>query len=345
MLLSHTKRQRIIKSQSTLSTKAVIESLLRKWVNVKDDILLNATPVIQDEETRRFEKDLHEYIELEEKLDPEFEFGGRAVIRGRSYSPPPVRHRLPPPHRITRHRDYVRNGENSKTEYWRPWGDNRSALLSSLRFRGWQPVYMRGTDAGQTWFYGKDVVHVRRFEDGYMPQEGPVKTTNDTTGANATKANVTEYLIISTEWVEEEAIQRIGFQYQLLPSGHFSLDPRITWGDIELLLGATATFREERLYRKYRGLPGGDLFEEKSVPVPQMDFLHGPRLAELDLTERARDAQRRSSGVSKWRKEADSLTVNGKGKDADVGESVEDKRREEEANGDDTFVEVERRRV
>jgi hypothetical protein len=38
-----------------------------------------------------------------------------------------------------------------------------------------------------------------------------------------------EYLIISGEWVEEEAILRFGFQFEVLPSGHFSLDPRLHW--------------------------------------------------------------------------------------------------------------------
>lgn len=87
-----------------------------------------------------------------------------------------------------------------------------------------------------------------------------------------------DYLVISSEWIEEEALTRIGFQYQLLPSGYYSLDPRITWGDIELLLGATSTFREERLFRKYRSLPKGDLYESRQIVVPNVDFLHGLKL-------------------------------------------------------------------
>lgn len=91
-------------------------------------------------------------------------------------------------------------------------------------------------------------------------------------------SEVPEYLIMSAEWVEEEAIQRFGFQFEVMPSGHFSLDPRLTWGDLELLVGATSTFREERLYRKYRSLPGGDLHEPRRLAVPGFDFLHGPSL-------------------------------------------------------------------
>jgi hypothetical protein len=91
-------------------------------------------------------------------------------------------------------------------------------------------------------------------------------------------SEIQEYLLISGEWVEEEAIQRFGFQFEVLPSGHFSLEPRLTWGDIELLVGATSTFREERLFRKYRSLPGGDLHEPRRLAVPDLDFLHGPAL-------------------------------------------------------------------
>jgi hypothetical protein len=202
-------------------------------------------------------------------------------------------------------------------------------------------VYMRGTDAGQTWFYGQDVVHVRRFTDDYTPQEGPVKSTDDATEvkpakSNAAKSNATEYLIISTEWIEEEALRRIGFQYQLLPSGYFSLDPRITWGDIELLIGATGTFREERLYRKYRGLAGGDLYEEKNVAVPHVDFLHGPKLADLDNKVRASDAKPQQGESRKEETE----------KEGAARKSVENlnKHKEEEINGDDAYVEVECRR-
>lgn len=100
-------------------------------------------------------------------------------------------------------------------------------------------------------------------------------------------SEIPEYLIISVEWIEEEAIQRFGFQSEVLPSGHFSLDPRLTWGDLELLVGATSTFREERLYRKYRSLPGGDLHAPRCLAVPELDFLHGPSLPNRNKTAKA----------------------------------------------------------
>ena len=80
---------------------------------------------------------------------------------------------------------------------------------------------LKVTDNGQTWFYGADTVHIRRFTDDYTPQDGPLKLQDG--------GETREFLIIGTEWMEEEALQRLGFQYKLLPSGHYSLDPRLTW--------------------------------------------------------------------------------------------------------------------
>jgi hypothetical protein len=297
LLFDHTKKLRIRKDQSSIDAKAIVKSLMLRWTNFELNDQFE-TPAAQEDETRRFLKDLQELVDQDE--NPITDVGGRPIIRDeRCYSPPPVaRRRCSPPRYISRHRDYTREFGTSKTEYWRPWGEQTSALYSSLKLRGWQPVYMRGTDAGQTWFYGPEVVHVRRFKDDYTPQDGLAKTDSNVkpTESKSTDTKAVEYLIVSTDWIEEEALQRIGFQYQLLPSGYFSLDPRITWGDIELLTGATSTFREERLYRKYRNLPGGDLHESHHVAVPNADFLHGPKLC--DLGPQSKEVPRRTASGS-----------------------------------------------
>jgi hypothetical protein len=339
ILFAHTKKHRFMKVQSSISTQAVIKFLLHQWVNPETDIPSDATPFTHDEETRRFEKDLQELVDQD--TNPSTDPVGRRLIRERSYSPPPAPlRRFPPPPRFNRPRNYMRDPESSKTEYWRPWGSQSSDLYASLRCRGWQPVYMRGTDAGQTWFYGQDVVHVRRFTGDYTPQEDPIAKPSGTKPVHPKPAETepkpatTEYLIISTEWIEEEATQRIGFAYQVLPSGYVSLDPRITWGDIRLLIGATSTFREERLYRKYRSLPGGDLCETKSVAVPHGDFLHGPKLS--DLSERV--VVKETAGPKVGEKEG---VVN-----RGFGETSAGEKKEEEGNhGDDAYVRVESRRV
>jgi len=285
-LFEHTKKLRINEEQSSIDAKLVIKALLKKWVNVETEQTA-ATPLPQDDDMRRFEKDLKALVEQDEK-PREFPLHMPIIRRERSFSPPPMRTRLPPPRRYSHHREF-----DTKTEYWRPWGEQPARLFTSLKCRGWQPVYMRGTDAGQTWFYGQDVVHIRRFKDDYTPQDGPIKLDAGST--------TQEYLIISTEWIEEEALSRIGFQYQVLPSGYFSLDPRITWGDIELLISATSTFREERLYRKYRSLPGGDLHDTRRVAVPTADFLHGPKLADLQLRPKPKEQpRRRAADPSPW---------------------------------------------
>jgi hypothetical protein len=39
---------------------------------------------------------------------------------------------------------------------------------------------------------------------------------------------------------------------------------------------ASSTFREERLYRKFRSAENGDLFELKHIAVPDGDYVNGP---------------------------------------------------------------------
>jgi hypothetical protein len=301
-LYNHTRRLRISEEHASLDAKSVIDRLLKKWVDVESADF--ASPPTQDDDFRRFEKELQELVIREETplervqtrrhyMDDGLSRPRPTYIRERSLSRPapyirersfsPPRPRVRPSRRLPPPRRYNSFNAEAKTEYWRPWGNQTAQLLSSLKFRGWQPVYMRGTDAGQTWFYGPEVVHIRRFQDDYTPQEGPMKDGSDTE----------DYLVISTEWIEEEALARIGFQYQVLPSGFYSLDPRITWGDIELLLGATSTFREERLFRKYRTLPKGDLHESRQVVVPHVDFLHGPK---LDIRPKMKVPAPRSTG-------------------------------------------------
>jgi hypothetical protein len=180
-----------------------------------------------DTEFEELEKNLDELRAQDERRTP-FE---RPLIRTRdrswSISPPP-RNRVPLPRRVPPYRPY--NMVTSKTEYWRSWEGQSATLHNALNFAGWKPVYMRGTDAGQTWFYGEVVVHIRRFTDAYTPQDGAIEVEKE-----AEKLGVKEYLIIGSEWIEEEALSRHGFQFQVLPSGHYSLDSRLTWVCIHLI--------------------------------------------------------------------------------------------------------------
>jgi hypothetical protein len=215
-VFQHTKKLRINEQHASISATAVVSHLLEKWLGVVVQPSEQNPDVVFEE----LEKNLAELKAQDEKRKT---FERPMIRRDRSWSPsPPPRERYPLPRRVPRYRPTTRFGQTSKTEYWRSWEGQPATLNNALHSVGWQPVYMRGTDAGQTWFYGQDVIHVRRFTDDYTPQERVIQTEEDI-------PEVKEYLIIGTEWLEEEALSRHGFKFQLLPSGHYALDPRLTW--------------------------------------------------------------------------------------------------------------------
>jgi hypothetical protein len=135
-LFIHTKKRRINEEQALIKPKEVVDSLLRKWAQATPEFIPVIVSTTVESEREQFEKDLQELKEQDEKpkdiLRPVRE---RSFIRERSFSPPPTR--LPPPRRVVRELD-------AKTEYWRPWGEQSAQLFSSLKSRGWLPVYMRG---------------------------------------------------------------------------------------------------------------------------------------------------------------------------------------------------------
>jgi hypothetical protein len=148
-LFDHTRKLRIGEEQASIDANSVIERLLKKWANVDSADL--AAPPTPDDDFRRFEKDLQELVKRNETpaeyvhrrpLSRQDSWDRpRPVIRERSLSRPRTKaHRLPPPRRYNGYRN-----NESKTDYWRPWGDQAAQLFASLKFRGWQPVYMRGT--------------------------------------------------------------------------------------------------------------------------------------------------------------------------------------------------------
>ena len=215
-LFQHTKKLRINEQHAAIDPKEVVRHLLEKWLGIKHD----SPERNQGNDMEELEKNLEELRAQDEKRRP---LDRRPIVhRDRSWSPsPPPRSRVPIPRRLPPYR-HERFGQTSKTEYWRSWEGQTATLNTALTFAGWKPVYMRGTDDGQTWFYGENVLHVRRFTDDYTPQ--------DVVGKEDMKPlEGKQFLIIGSEWIEEEAFHRHGFQYQLLSSGHYSVDPRMTW--------------------------------------------------------------------------------------------------------------------
>jgi hypothetical protein len=216
-LFQHTKKLRINEQHAAIQPKDVIKNLLVRWMGVE------ASGVNTEGKTTTGLEELDRDLEELKAQDERRRMHDRPIVRERSWSPPraPREHLLPVSRRLPRYRS-DRLAPTSKTEYWRSWGGQTATLHNSLKWAGWEPIYMRGTDAGQTWFYGANVVHVRRFTEEYTPQDGTMQ-------AEEGAAEIKEYLIVGAEWIEEEALVRHGFQFQLLPSGHYSLDSRLTW--------------------------------------------------------------------------------------------------------------------
>jgi hypothetical protein len=276
-LFDHTKRIRMLDEQGAIQPPKAIDALLKRWLDVEPLIEAeNEMKKERDEDLEEFEKDLEDL-----RIDAEKPSSIRRPIGPPMSPPPPMRP--------------VNRPFKGVTDYWKPWSEDSWSLYSSMKRNGWKPLYARGNDMGQTWFHGDRVIHVRRFHDDYTPQHQPA---NNEILANGRK----EYLIIGKEWIEEEAILRSGFDCRSLKDS-WALDPRLTWFDIDILTAATSAFREERLFRKYRNLPGGDLHGQVRVPFPDEDYLQGPELSSFAFGNLAMNgtqapAQRLPSGIA-----------------------------------------------
>ena len=248
-LFEHTKRLRISDDMKKIKSNCAVDCLLGRWMNAKPVV---APETAQSKERAKelvaFEKDLAKLAKNEDRP------------RRQIYIDEPIEERHKP--RINR-----RIGQT--TDYWKSWVPN-GILLQSLKTAGWRPVYVRGSETGQTWFYGGQVIHVRRFTEDYNPREQAPKTEDIAKDGR-------EYLIIGKEWLEEEAINRHGYEHRSMESS-WALDPRLTWSDIDILVGATSAFREDRLFRKFRALPGGDLPGLPRFAMPSEEYLQGPRV-------------------------------------------------------------------
>jgi hypothetical protein len=141
-LFVHTKKLRINEEQALIQPKDVVDALIKKWAHANPEDVPAVSTTADKLDREQFEKDLQELKEQDEKPKDYI----RPIIRDRSFSPPPAR--LPPPRRFPREHE-------AKTEYWRPWGQQSAQLFSSLKSRGWMPVYMRGTGKPYNFVNGK----------------------------------------------------------------------------------------------------------------------------------------------------------------------------------------------
>jgi hypothetical protein len=73
------------------------------------------------------------------------------------------------------------------------------------------------TGAGQTYFLGKQPVHVNFFKPCYKPQWHPSVSYSDT-----------KHVVISKELVEEDALQEMRLEADCTDNGAYVLDCRLT---------------------------------------------------------------------------------------------------------------------
>lgn len=142
----------------------------------------------------------------------------------------------------------VRNKEqgnmarNSDVERSQPW--KGPAHLGS--FIELTPFYLRGSDAGQTWYHGAEPIYIIEFQAGY---NGEGATNSDP--AAGSQSHQRPYLLVSQLWVDPEALDRFGFKYTEGSPSHFFLDPTLSWESIEVLVNFTYALREVETFRTH----------------------------------------------------------------------------------------------
>lgn len=157
-------------------------------------------------------------------------------------------------------------GRNSDVERSQPW--KGAAHLGN--FVELTPFYLRGSDAGQTWFHGPEPIYIVEFQAGY-DGETAAATQDDAADGRRNQPRKRPYLLVSKLWVDAEALDRFGFKYAEGPPSHFFLDPTLSWDSIEVLVNFTYALREIETFKKHGQ---GDTNEEGFLcrSPPPLDF-------------------------------------------------------------------------
>lgn len=135
------------------------------------------------------------------------------------------------------------------TLFWEPPLLNpQSELLESLKSKGWKPLYLRMSEAGQTYFLGNQPVHVNFFKPQYRPQLEPSQNSP------SPNASQNEHLIIGRDLVDEYVLEEFGFEFKTTNSGGYALDFRLTANDVDTLINRSFMMRETGFRRQYRQL-------------------------------------------------------------------------------------------
>lgn len=158
------------------------------------------------------------------------------------------------------------DGEGRETSGTTPENDEKLSIESksnverSQLWRGaahvsgsfeFEPLYLRGSDAGQTWYLGDDPVYIIEFQEGYeMDVAAATKTTiGDTPG------NSNSYLLVGHLWIETEALDKFGLKYKECAAEGYYLDPSLTSHDIQALVDFSFALREIGVFRKFEATP------------------------------------------------------------------------------------------
>ncbi|CAI6342028.1 unnamed protein product [Periconia digitata] len=125
---------------------------------------------------------------------------------------------------------------------WAPsLAHGRSELFESLCEVGWMPVYVRGSETGQTWFHGPVPIHARFLDTKYVPVLPHV-----------TEPPQQLYCLVGSEWIAEDALQAMGVEHKLLPSGFWMLPPDIVYDEILTLISTSFTLKEAAIRKRAR---------------------------------------------------------------------------------------------
>lgn len=105
------------------------------------------------------------------------------------------------------------------------------------------------SEKGETWFLGRQPIHVIMCGINYVPQ-----ASTDSISRDDHQRSSDSKLFISREFVEPEILDELGYRHRILPefSWRVSLDPALTHADIETAVARSFLLRESRLRKRHR---------------------------------------------------------------------------------------------
>ncbi|RYO72156.1 hypothetical protein AA0113_g1472 [Alternaria arborescens] len=152
-----------------------------------------------------------------------------------------------------------------------------SELYQVLKAHDWQPLWMRGSSGGKTWFLGRTPIAVDFSCRNYMPQLGKPL---DQTGAPVHAGDMDdEYAAVGIGLVERDAIDELDLAYKGQIDGqYYRFGVDLTYEDVDSLI-ATSLLMRERRHRKAcvenvagRGAsPSRNLSSSPTGPTPTLD--------------------------------------------------------------------------